>query len=46
MADDSDPFGVPPSFLESLTITSIFALVFLIGLWLVSGFKIIKSKLK
>lgn len=39
MADDSDPFGVPPTFSESLFLTCVFALIFIVGIWLVLGFK-------
>ncbi len=39
MADDNDPLGVPPSFGESLFITCVYALIFIIGTWLVLGFK-------
>ena len=40
MSDDGDPFGVPPPFSEALVMTCVFALVFIVGIWLVSGFKI------
>jgi len=45
MADDSDPFGVPRSFSESLFLTCIYALVFVIGMWLVLRFRV-KRKLQ
>ncbi len=39
MSDDNDPLGVPRSFIESLFITCVYALVFIMGIWLVLGFK-------
>lgn len=44
MADDGDPFGTPHTLTESLTITGIYALVLLFGLWLMFAFG--KRKLK
>lgn len=39
MSDDADPFGVPPTFIESLNLTVIFILIFLGGVGLVVGWK-------
>lgn len=39
MSDDADPFGIPPTFDESLTFTVIFILIFMLGTLLVSGLK-------
>lgn len=39
MADDSDPFGVPPTFAESFTLTIAFVLIFSLGILLVIGLK-------
>lgn len=36
MADDSDPFGAPPSFLESGLFTLIFLSMAIFGIWLMS----------
>jgi hypothetical protein len=35
MADDSDPFGTPPSLIESLFSTLISVGIFSLGIWLV-----------
>ena len=50
MADDSNPFGVPPSFIESLSLMLMYLLFFILGLWLVLGserlIKLFRRKLK
>lgn len=37
MSDDGDPFGVPPSFVESLSLTLFYAGNFFVGVWLILG---------
>ncbi|MBC7899588.1 MAG: hypothetical protein H7070_05995 [Saprospiraceae bacterium] len=37
MADDSDPFGSPPSMFENLAYTAIFVTIFIFGVWLVAA---------
>lgn len=44
MADDSDPFGVPPTFLGSLFLTLFYVLILILGLNLISDFKWIRAK--
>lgn len=39
MSDDADPFGVPPTFAESLTLTLLFILIFSLGILLLIGLK-------
>ena len=39
MSDDSDPFGVPPTFAEGLTLTLAFVLIFSLGILLVIRLK-------
>ena len=39
MANDGDPFGVPPTISESLTLTLIYVFVFFLGVLLVIGHK-------
>lgn len=34
MADSADPFGAPHSFLESLALTAIYAILVVVGWWL------------
>jgi hypothetical protein len=36
MSDDSDPFGTPPSFLESMIRTLVFASITGFGVWLIA----------
>jgi len=39
MADDSDPFGIPLTIYESLIVTVVYVLIFILGLCLTIGFK-------
>lgn len=44
MADDADPFGVPPTFTESFALTVFYLLILILGINLISNFKWIRAK--
>ncbi|MDQ3131023.1 MAG: hypothetical protein M3Q99_09710 [Acidobacteriota bacterium] len=43
MSDDSDPFGVPHTFTESLAIAIFYVLIFILGISLIFGSKWIRE---
>ena len=43
MSDDGDPFGIPPTFVESLSLTLFYMGVFFVGIWWILGSKEIKN---
>lgn len=44
MADDSDPFGIPRTISESVTLTLVYVLIFVFGVSLILGFKRVSKR--
>lgn len=43
MSDDGNPFGIPPTLGESLSLIFVYFVVFIIGVWLIFGFSKIRN---